>query len=144
MHRHIFVQLLFSCADSVIGSCCCSVSALKYRTELNWKMCVVRWIANSVGGGEGHKGTLMIDYVGWDWRLRTAAITGLLFIPWVNVSEEPWWLRCRLGKAPDSSTRTLWQSYHQRYLERVGGIDERMRISFVQYLLIRQRIFYMP
>jgi hypothetical protein len=35
----------------------------------------------------------LIDWLimmGWDWRLRTAPITGLLFILRVNVSEDPW------------------------------------------------------
>jgi hypothetical protein len=70
-----------------------------------------------------------IDYVA---RL-TAQITGLLFIPRVNVSAEPWW-RCRLGITPDLSTRARWQSYQQRHLERVRGMDERMRILPIQYL----------
>jgi hypothetical protein len=47
--------------------------------------------------------------MGWDWRLRTAACTGLLFIParvivmWTMV----WWYR--LGVTPNMSTRALWQ-----------------------------------
>jgi hypothetical protein len=46
--------------------------------------------------------------MGWDWRLRTAASTGLFFIPrviamWTMV----WWYR--LGITPNSSTRVLWQ-----------------------------------
>jgi hypothetical protein len=71
----------------------------------------------------------------WDWRLRTVAITGLLFTPRVNVSGEPWWWRwCRLGITPDLSTRARWQSYQLRHLERVGGMDEGMRVLFIQYL----------
>jgi hypothetical protein len=38
-----------------------------------------------------------------------------------------WW--CRLGITPNSCTRTLWQSYQQRHLKRVGGMDEGMSIS---------------
>jgi hypothetical protein len=49
-------------------------------------------------------------------------------------SWEPWLWWCRLGITPYSSTRTLWQSYQQRHLERVGGMDEGMRISRIQYL----------
>jgi hypothetical protein len=70
----------------------------------------------------------MADYIGWDWRLRTAAITDLLFIPRVNVSGEQWWLWCQLGITPHSSTRAVWLSYQQRHLEQVGVIDEGMRI----------------
>jgi hypothetical protein len=38
------------------------------------------------------------------------------------------------GITPDLSTRAHWQSYQQRHLERVGGMDEGMRISRIQYL----------
>jgi hypothetical protein len=34
----------------------------------------------------------------------------------------------RLGITPDSSTRALWQSYQQRHLRQVGGMDEGVRI----------------
>jgi hypothetical protein len=73
------------------------------------------------------------------WHLRTAAITGLLFIPRVNVSGESCWLmfskwRCRLGITPDLFTRARWQSYQQRHLERVGGMNEGIRILLIQYL----------
>jgi hypothetical protein len=72
--------------------------------------------------------------MGWDWRLRTAVITGLLFIPRVNVSGEPWWWWGRLGIPPDSSTRALWHFYEQKHLQRVGGMDGGMRILRIQYL----------
>jgi hypothetical protein len=72
--------------------------------------------------------------MGWDWCLRTTAITGLLFIPQVNVSGELWWWWCQLGIIADSSTRACWQSYQQRHLERVRGMDEGMRILHIQYL----------
>jgi hypothetical protein len=73
--------------------------------------------------------------MGWHWRLRTTAITGLLFIPRVNVSGEPWWWWWfRLVITLDLSTRVRWQSYQQRLLERVGGIDEGVRILCIQYL----------
>jgi hypothetical protein len=38
------------------------------------------------------------------------------------------------GITPDSSSTALWQSYQQRRLEHIGGMDEGMRISCVQYL----------
>jgi hypothetical protein len=75
--------------------------------------------------------------MGWDWRLRTAVVTDLLFIPRENVCEEPWrwwWWWYRLGITPDLSTRARWQSYQERHLERVGGIDEGMRILHIQYV----------
>jgi hypothetical protein len=34
---------------------------------------------------------------------------------------------------PDSSTYALWQSYQQRHLGKVGGMDERVRILLIQY-----------
>jgi hypothetical protein len=72
--------------------------------------------------------------MGWDWRLWTAAITGLLFIPRVNVSGEPsWW--CRLGIPPDLSTRARWQSYQQRHLERVGGMDDGWEYMYIWYMI---------
>jgi hypothetical protein len=68
--------------------------------------------------------------MGWDWRLRTAAITGLLFILRVNVNGEPWWWWCPLGITPDLFTRARWQSCQQRHLERVEG----MGILHIYYL----------
>jgi hypothetical protein len=44
------------------------------------------------------------------------------------------WRRCRLGISPDSSTIALWQSYQQRHQERIGGMDEEMRMLRIQYL----------
>jgi hypothetical protein len=35
----------------------------------------------------------------------------------------PWWWLCRLGINPDSSTTALWQSYQQRHLEQVAGME---------------------
>jgi hypothetical protein len=75
-----------------------------------------------------------LTMMGWDWRLRMVAITGLLFIPQVNVSGEPWWWSCWLGITPDLSTRARWQPYQQRHLERVEGMDKGMRILCIQYL----------
>jgi hypothetical protein len=72
--------------------------------------------------------------MGWDWHLKAAAITGLLFIPHVNMSGEPWWWWCRLGITPDLSTRARWQSYQQRHLVWVGGMDEGMRMLHIQYI----------
>jgi hypothetical protein len=76
----------------------------------------------------------LTDYVGWDWRLRTATITGLLFISRVNVSGELWWYWCRLGITPDLTTIARWQSYQQRHLERVESTSEGMRNLRIQYL----------
>jgi hypothetical protein len=55
-----------------------------------------------------------------------------IVIPQVNVSWDPWW--CWLGITPDLSNTALWQSYQQRHLQRVGGMDEEMRILYIQYL----------
>jgi hypothetical protein len=38
------------------------------------------------------------------------------------------------GWLPDLSTRACWQSYQQRHLEQVRGMDEGMRILHIQYL----------
>jgi hypothetical protein len=47
--------------------------------------------------------------MGLDWRLRTAASRGLLFIPgWFTIWTMVWWYR--LGITPNLSTRALWQS----------------------------------
>jgi hypothetical protein len=75
-----------------------------------------------------------LTMMGWDWHLRTVAITGLLFIPQVNVSGEPWWRSCWLGITPVLSTRARWQPYQQRHLERAEGMDKGMRILRIQYL----------
>jgi hypothetical protein len=46
--------------------------------------------------------------MGWDWRLRTAESTGLLFIPvWFAIWTMVWWHW--LWLTPNSPTRTLWQ-----------------------------------
>jgi hypothetical protein len=37
------------------------------------------------------------------------------------------------GITADLSTRARWQSCQQRYLERMGGMDEEMRILHIQY-----------
>jgi hypothetical protein len=54
----------------------------------------------------------------WDWRLRTAASTGLFFVPaWLWCG--PWYEGIRLALTPNLSTRTLWQPpvlWQQRYL----------------------------
>jgi hypothetical protein len=79
--------------------------------------------------------------MGWDWRLRTAAITGLLFIPRVNVSAEScWWWR-RLGITPDLSTRARRQSCQQRHLGTGAGMVEGIRFLRVQYLSYVNRSF---
>jgi hypothetical protein len=43
----------------------------------------------------------------WDWRLRTAASTGLSFIPGWLMRAMVWW--CRLGLTSNLATRVLWQ-----------------------------------
>jgi hypothetical protein len=56
---------------------------------------------------------------------------------WYVNMEKPWswwWWWCRLGITPDSSTRALWQSYQQRHVRQVGGMDEGVRILFIRYL----------
>jgi hypothetical protein len=53
---------------------------------------------------------------------------------WMWAWEPWWWWWCRLGITPDSFTRALWESYQQRHLERIGGMDEGMRISRIEYL----------
>jgi hypothetical protein len=46
--------------------------------------------------------------MGWDWRLRTAASTGLLFIlGWFAMWTMVWWYRLRLTS--NLSTRALWK-----------------------------------
>jgi hypothetical protein len=67
----------------------------------------------------------LIDWLiilGWDWRFRTADITA------GNHGDE--W-QCRLGIIPELSTRARFQSYHQRYVEEVRVMDERMRILHI-------------
>jgi hypothetical protein len=73
---------------------------------------------------------VLIDYDGVRLRFQNSR---LFFIPRVNVSAERWWW-CRLGITPELSTRARWQFNKQRHLERVGGMDEGMRILCIQYL----------
>jgi hypothetical protein len=66
---------------------------------------------------------------GWQYVSEPLPPTSLLFIPRVICeSREPWWSWCRLGINPDSSARALWQSYQQRHLRQVRGMDEGVRI----------------
>jgi hypothetical protein len=60
-----------------------------------------------------------------------------LFIPRINVNVGTVVMMMMMpaGITPDLSNRAHWQSYQQRHLERVGGMDEGMRISGIQYLL---------
>jgi hypothetical protein len=72
--------------------------------------------------------------MGWDW-LRTVVTNG----PTVHPSGDTWAWRAMMmmipaGITPDSSTRALWQSYQQRHLGKVRGMDEGMRIQRIQYL----------
>jgi hypothetical protein len=67
--------------------------------------------------------------MGWDYVSELWPPSGLLFIPQVMCEHgEPWWWWCQLGITPDSSTRALCQSYQQRHLEKVGRMDEGVRI----------------
>jgi hypothetical protein len=55
----------------------------------------------------------LIDYVGWDWHLINAAITGLFFTPgWMWAWEPWWWWWFRLRLTPHSCTRAPWKSYY--------------------------------
>jgi hypothetical protein len=80
----------------------------------------------------------MLDWLtmmGWEYVPELLPPPALLFIPQVIYERgEPWWWWCRLGMNPNSSTRALWQSYQQRYLGHVGGLDEGVRILPIQYL----------
>jgi hypothetical protein len=67
--------------------------------------------------------------MGLDYVSDPRPPTDLLFIP--RVICEPWWWWRRLGITPDSSTRALWQSYQQRDLGQVGGMDEGVRILLI-------------
>jgi hypothetical protein len=70
--------------------------------------------------------------MGWYYVSELWPPTGLSFFPRVICEHwEPWWWWwrwCRLEITPDSSTRALWQSYQQRYMRQVGGMDEGVRI----------------
>jgi hypothetical protein len=66
--------------------------------------------------------------VRWDWRLRTTAITGLLFIPWVNMSVRAVVVVMLAGDNSWLVYQSCLVVYQQRHLERVGGMDQGMRI----------------
>jgi hypothetical protein len=73
-------------------------------------------------------------------RYKYAHIMNLLFIPRVICEHgEPWWWWCRLRITPESSTRALWQSYQQRHLGKVGGIDKGVWILPIHYLRYLKR-----
>jgi hypothetical protein len=73
-----------------------------------------------------------LTMIGWDYVSELQSPTGLLFIPLVICGHgKPWWWLCRLGITPDSSTRDLWQSYQQKRLGHVGGMDEGVRILLI-------------
>jgi hypothetical protein len=57
-------------------------------------------------------------WVGWDWRLRTAATNGLIVHHLVihEFGQPLWWWWCQMEKTPYSSTRALRQTYQQRHL----------------------------
>jgi hypothetical protein len=67
--------------------------------------------------------------MGLDYVSELRPSTGLLFIPRVMCEHGvPWWWWCWLGITSDSSTRAFWQSYQQRHLGQIGGMDEGVRI----------------
>jgi hypothetical protein len=77
----------------------------------------------------------LIDYDGARLCLRTVATNG----PIVHAPDGMWVWRAMVimmpaGDNPDSSTRALWQSYQQRHLGQVGGMDKRVRVLHIQYL----------
>jgi hypothetical protein len=83
---------------------------------------------------------VLIDYLGQTDvselgpSVAYCSSTGLMWA-WV-----PWWLWCRLGIAPDSTTWVLWQSHQQKYLERVEGRRRNENFAY-SVSLICQRIF---
>jgi hypothetical protein len=142
------IALIVVCCEHGNAFSCLNISTF-YRISVSQGLrsiiilyCYIRWrlVEHIPRLGRAHThihSSHWLIMMGWDWRLRTAAITGLLFIPRVNVRGEPWlwwWWWCRLGITPDLSTRARWQSYQQRHLERVGGMDEGMRMLRIQYL----------
>jgi hypothetical protein len=76
--------------------------------------------------------------MGWDWRLRTAASTGLLFIPgWLQC--RPWydginwsWLLTCLPEHSDSHQYCLAVLSAEISLEQVGEWTKEMRISSIR------------
>jgi hypothetical protein len=85
--------------------------------------------------------------MGWHYVSILRPPTGLLFIPRVICEHEELWWWCRLRITPDSSTRALWQSYQQRHLGQVGGMDQWVRILSVSinspHCLMRVELFYL-
>jgi hypothetical protein len=78
----------------------------------------------------------LTDYDGVGLCLRAPATNGLI----VHSPDEMWaWIDMVMmmpagGKTPDSSITALLKSYQQRHLDRVGGMEEGVRISRIQYL----------
>jgi hypothetical protein len=68
----------------------------------------------SMDGMEGVVTDWLTMSMRWDVS-ESRPQTDLCFIPQLICERgQPWWLSwCRLGRTPDSSTRALWQSYHQ-------------------------------
>jgi hypothetical protein len=63
-----------------------SSETTRWPVRTTWKTAADHNLPNNVLGNWCQCTYWLIDYTGWDWRLRTAASTGLLFIPLVNVS----------------------------------------------------------
>jgi hypothetical protein len=79
----------------------------------------------------------LIDWlVDWLWWVETDISEPQ---PSLAYCSSPGWAGNREDddSTPDLSTRARWQSYQQRHLERVGGMDDEMRISRIQYLTVR-------
>jgi hypothetical protein len=73
--------------------------------------------------------------MGWDYVSELQPWTDLLFIPRVVCEHGKSWWWFWLGITPNSSARPLWQSYQQRHMGQVGGMDEGVRITWsVKYL----------
>jgi hypothetical protein len=86
----------------------------------------------------------MIDYDGFRLCLRTAATNGPIVHPPGDMLIWRAMVIMMLGITPDSCTGAVWQSYQQRHLERVGGMEESSENFAYSVPLIRQRILNMP
>jgi hypothetical protein len=87
-----------------------------------------------------------LNMVGWDYVSEPRPPPVVLFIAQViRERGQPWWWWwwCRLGIIPDSSTIALWQSYQQKHLLQVGGMDEGVRISWMDMMMMMKYLRYL-